>query len=99
MIREFALRRAPALFQPALQQRRGLFGQNFDVGSIQAIRRDVVGSRFAQRARQHKLIPGIVYGFDSEGRDEVDLVYVRELDLRREVTKRGVSFNNTLFDM
>lgn len=79
--------------------RRGLFGQSFEIGEIQALRRETVGSRHAQWARQHKLIPGIVYGYDEEGRDNVDLVYVREQDLRREVNRRGLSFNNTLFDM
>lgn len=78
---------------------RGIFGQSFEIGEIQAVRRNEVGSRHAQWARQHQLIPGIVYGYDEEGRDSVDLVYVKEQDLRREVNRRGRSFSNTLYDM
>lgn len=78
---------------------RGIFGQSFEVGEIQAVRRNEVGSKNAQWARQHQLIPGIVYGYDEEGRDAVDLVYVKEQDLRREVNRRGRSFSNTLYDM
>jgi hypothetical protein len=77
----------------------GLFGQSFGVGAIHAIPRAASGSRSAQWARMHGLIPGIVYGYDAQGRDAVDLVYVREADLRREVNKRGPTFMNTLYDM
>jgi large subunit ribosomal protein L25 len=81
------------------QQSRGLFGQTFEVGQITAIRRDGVGSFKAQAARQKGLIPGIVYGYDEEGNDKVELVYVREADLRKEVNKRKDCFYNTLYDI
>ena len=88
-----------ALGLPLRAPRRCIFGQSLEIAEIQAVRRVEVGSRHAQWARQHKMIPGIVYGYDDEGRDEVDLVYVKEQDLRREVNKRGQSFSNTLFNM
>jgi large subunit ribosomal protein L25 len=69
------------------------------VGTIEALPRSAVGSRDAQWARQNALIPGIIYGFDSDGREDVVLVYVREADLRREVNKRAEFFSNTLFDI
>lgn len=72
---------------------------SLQVPKIRAIKRSTVGSRNAQWARMHQLIPGIVYGFDAEGRDTVELVYVKESDLRKEVNKRGRSFTNTLFDI
>jgi len=49
--------------------------------------------------RQQHLIPGIIYGFDEDGKEEVQLVAVQEKELRREVNKRGDCFYNTLFDM
>jgi ribosomal protein L25 (general stress protein Ctc) len=79
--------------------RRQLFGQTFDVGEIKAIRRDAVGSRNAQAARRDHLIPGIIYGYGEDGSDSVDLVYIQEADLRKEVNKRKDCFYNTLFDM
>ena len=80
--------------------RRTLFGQSFEVGEIQAYRREKSGSRHAQWARQNKMIPGIIYGPDESGkRAPVELVYVREADLRREVNKRSACFTNTLYDM
>lgn len=69
------------------------------VGTIEALERDVTGSRNAQWARAHKLIPGIIHGVGADGVDEVQLVYVRDADLRREVGRRGQTFSNTLFDM
>ena len=79
---------------------RGLFGQSFEVGEIEAVPRDKSGSRHAQWARQNKLIPGIVYGPELSGKRATEqLIYVRESDLRREVNKRGATFTNTLFDM
>lgn len=74
-------------------------GMCVQVGTIQAITREQTGSRASQWARQQSLIPGIIYGYDEEGKDTVDLVYVREADLRTEVNKRGACFTNTLFDM
>jgi ribosomal protein L25 (general stress protein Ctc) len=78
---------------------RALFGQQFTVGKIHALPRSATGSRSAQWARVHGMIPGIIYGYDAEGRDAVDLIYVRESDLRREVNVRGPCFMNTLYDM
>lgn len=69
------------------------------VGHIEALERTDTGSRSSQWARANKLIPGIIHGVDAEGRDEVELVYVRDSDLRREVGRRGQTFSNTLFDM
>ena len=69
------------------------------VGVIEALPRDVTGSRSAQWARAHKLIPGIIHGVGADGVDDVELVYVRDADLRREVGRRGQAFSNTLFDV
>lgn len=80
-------------------QSRGLFGQKFDVATISAIRRTSTGSLKAQWARHNELIPGIVYGYDASGRDSVDLIYVREADLRKAVNSLGSAFSNTLFDI
>lgn len=79
---------------------RHLFGQAFDVGEIEAVRRGMSGSRSAQWARRNKLIPGIIYGPDDQGRRTIpEKIYVREADLKRELNKRGGSFTNTLMDM
>lgn len=78
---------------------RTLFGQKFEVGEIQAYKRTVTGSRNAQWARQNQLIPGIIYGYDADGRDTTELVYVKEADLRTQVNKFGRSFMNSLFDI
>ena len=78
---------------------RSLFGQSFEVGEIRSFPREATGSRDAQWARANKLIPGIVYGYNDGGGDKADLVYVNDADLRKEVTKRGQSFYNTLFDI
>ncbi len=69
------------------------------VGSIQAIKRDAVGSRDSQWARRNGLIPGIVYGYDSKGHGQVQTVYVKEASIRKEINKRRSTFLNTLFDM
>jgi len=69
------------------------------IGEINAFRRDADGSKHAQAMRQQHLIPGIIYGFDEDGKEEVQLVAVQEKELRREVNKRGDCFYNTLFDM
>jgi ribosomal protein L25 (general stress protein Ctc) len=79
--------------------RRTFFGQKFTVGEIVAVRREATGSRNAQAARQQRLIPGIIYGYDEDGNDKIDLVYVHEADLRREVNRMQDCFYNTLFDM
>ena len=55
------------------------------VGHIEALERTDTGSRNAQWARANRLIPGIIHGVDADGRDDVELVYVRDTDLRREV--------------
>lgn len=69
------------------------------IGVMHAIKREAKGSRNAQWARFNGLIPGIVYGFDGKGSGEVKPVYVREADLRREISKRRQTFLNTLFDV
>lgn len=88
---------APAVVSRVLA--RTFFGQKFEVGRIEATRREATGSRLAQWARQNQLIPGVIYGRDERGRDEVELVYVREGDLRTVVNRRGGTFMNTLFDI
>ena len=69
------------------------------IGEIVAQKRVTVGSKHAQASRQQHLIPGIIYGFDEGGNEDVELVSVQESDLRREVNKRGACFYNTLFDV
>ena len=74
---------------------RQLFGQTFEVGEIEAVRRGMSGSRSAQWARRNRLIPGIIYGPDDQGRRTIpEKVYVREMDLKRELNKRGGSSLN-----
>ena len=87
--------------QRALRTRHGEFLPRVSpqVGHIEALERTATGSRSAQWARRHTLIPGIIHGIDENGRDDVELVYVRDADLRREVGRRGQTFSNTLFDM
>jgi large subunit ribosomal protein L25 len=75
------------------------FGLRYEVGRIEAVRREAVGKRNAQWTRMNGLIPGLIYGRGERG-DELPIrMYVKESDLRAEVNKRRESFLNTLFDI
>jgi ribosomal protein L25 (general stress protein Ctc) len=63
---------------------------------LQGVRRELDGSRHAQYARRHGLIPGLVYSAASSKGGGTLKVYVKEADLRREVNRAKASFLNTL---
>jgi len=71
---------------------------------LNAVRRELEGSKHAQYARQSGLVPGLIYGIrkrDSAGvcREETLKVYVKESDLRAESNRSKQSFLNTLYDV
>jgi len=74
------------------------------VHRINAVRRELDGSRHSQHARQSGLIPGLIYGIrwrlpNGEAREETIKVYVKEEDLRSESNRSRQSFLNTLYDI
>ena len=86
---------------PLTPPRTGAFGQVFSVGRLDAVRRDAVGKSSAKWARTNGFIPGLIYGgsMTRHGAPETIRIYIKELDLREEANRRGVTFLNTLFDM
>lgn len=86
---------------PLTPQRTGAFGQVFSVGRLDAVRRDAVGKSSAKWARTNGFIPGLIYGgsMTRHGAPETIRIYIKELDLREEANRRGVTFLNTLYDM
>ena len=79
--------------------RTGAFGLRFEVGRIEAVRRETVGKRSAQWTRMNGLVPGLIYGPGVRGDNEPIRVYVTEADLRAVVNKSRGTFLNTLFDI